>query len=166
MMMGSANYVELFVRDNAIDLRSAETVAVETLQHKIDKKEPRFYLFKDAQANTFFIYSCPEASKPMQRIVYSTAKQNVISEAVTTGLEITKKMEIREGSEVSPAELADALRAPTEAELNAPTEAVPAVPRIDSANPMFSLLADVSRKPAGPNPLLKRIVMPPRGAYM
>lgn len=116
-----------------------------------------------------FIYCCPEGTKPRQRITYSSAKQNVAAKAEEKGLKIDKKMEVTDPKDASEKDLEDKLKAPTEAEKNAPAFVRPNVKRLSEASPMFALLANVNRKPGdpapAPNPLLKKIVLPPAGAY-
>lgn len=82
---------------------------------------------------------------------------------------IDKKMEVTDPKDASEKDLEEKLRAPTEEEKNAPAFVRPNVKRLTEASPMFALLANVTRKPGdpapAPNPLLKKIVLPPAGAY-
>jgi len=66
---------------------------------------PRYLLFKpDSAVHTkevIFIYNCPKSSSIKERMVYSSCRAGVLQQAKEAGLDVVKKLEIQEASELS-----------------------------------------------------------------
>lgn len=97
---GTLNFVELQVNatKDGVNAGAAEVIAEADLSKRIHTREPRFYLFKSGPSKTVFIFSCPDTAPPQLKMVYSSSKGSVADQ---TKVQFTKKIEIREPSEVN-----------------------------------------------------------------
>ena len=82
-----------------IELAETGSVEVGQLASALSQNAPRYSFFRyehmhdgQRQTPTIFIYTCPEASKPKERMLYSCFKRNTISLAEGAGLTIDKKV--------------------------------------------------------------------------
>jgi len=159
------------------DCQKTSKTNLDGLGREIDPKLPRFYVI--AVENSFaFIYCCPDASPPKDRMSYSSAKTHVESQLRDIGITLLPKtMEIRDGSEIS----ASTLKSETAQKLDKSKvtggmspmakggnyvdggETVKAknIPRVPELNPLAKIMVGNSTL-EGPK---KKIVLPPRGAY-
>jgi len=99
---GQHNFVELAINDakNGIVGKSGKTVSESQYSQQVNTNEPRYYLIKN-QARNAFIYCCPGKSPQKLRMVYSTAKGSVMTEAKGLGFQVVKAGEISEPSELT-----------------------------------------------------------------
>ncbi len=59
-----------------------------------------------------FVYYCPASSKVKQKMLYSTVKAAVTSAAERAGVKFSKRLELTDASEITPAALLDELYGP------------------------------------------------------
>lgn len=116
---GAYNYLQFKVdlEKEEIHIAKAENIDIHKLSANIPEDHARFhlYLFKhsydgDYHENQVFIYSMPGYSISVkERMLYSSTKAPFLDTLNTLGLDIVKKMEIDEPSEVSEENLIDEL---------------------------------------------------------
>ena len=162
---GSVNVVSLKIEEEHVCLEKAERATAGQVASYLSEVEPRFVLFKDGPG-AVFIYCCPDKSRPRIRIVYSTSKPSIVEEATKHGISVTKKLEIRGKEEAG----ADVISRPSYARgspysaasgysrpVNASTKAAVSTP-----HPVYSQINPNGNRSSGG---MKKIVMPPPGAY-
>lgn len=116
---GAYNYLQFRVdlEKEEIHIAKAENIDIHKLSANIPEDHARFhlYLFKhsydgDYHENQVFIYSMPGYSISVkERMLYSSTKAPFLDTLNSLGLDIVKKMEIDEPSEVSEENLIDEL---------------------------------------------------------
>lgn len=112
-----------------------------------------------------FIYCCPDKSKPRIRIVYSTSKPSIVEEAGKHRITVGKKLEIRGKEEAG----ADVLSRPSYARGSPYSAAGYSRPMntnakasVNTPHPVYSQINPNGNRSSGG---MKKIVMPPPGAY-
>uniref|UniRef100_A0A7S1PHJ7 ADF-H domain-containing protein n=1 Tax=Percolomonas cosmopolitus TaxID=63605 RepID=A0A7S1PHJ7_9EUKA len=104
------NLVVLRVEEEQIELDdiSEQALNPEDIQAKLPEKLPRFvfYVYKhehdgESQAPVFFVYVCPSSSKVNQRMIYSTTKMPLQSQAAELGLCADFAIETSDRADVS-----------------------------------------------------------------
>lgn len=172
---GTYSFVELAVNNtkNGITGITGKSIPVSNLSSSVNTLEPRYYLIKHQSRNAF-IYCCPPKSPQKLRMVYSTAKGSVMSEAKTLGFSVSKAGEISEPSELTSSyinELTSTLsnsgnRSYAAYSSNSPTRAGGGTTKaqrqsvIAGAHPIYSLMGS-----PGSSGRSKKVVLPPPGAY-
>eukprot|EP00727_Mastigamoeba_balamuthi_P002514 m51a1_g1226 hypothetical protein (448) ;mRNA; f:514345-516078 len=147
---GAVNFVALKVDEEEIDLDKAESGASAAgLPRLINTTEPRFNFFSKPGA-TYFIYSCPEKSRPRTRMVYSTCKPTVAQEASS------------DPEEVSQQHLDEALRPARESDFGERRKTPPPVNTVSAPHPICAMITDNKSPRSG---TAKAIVLPPSGAW-
>jgi len=183
---GSVNFVELAITEDKskIEGKTSSTVSVADLPSHITTTEPRFYVYAYTKVggtgakSNLFIYCCPENSNAKLRMVYSTAKPNLAKSITQFGISLAqKKIEIREGSELTEATLREEsgsrisnINLTGRMQTGSHFDAVPlgGVTKAKNPNtvaeghPVYSLMGgQTSSSPSGK----KKIVIPPKGAW-
>mmetsp|Transcript_3326 Transcript_3326/g.7841 ORF Transcript_3326/g.7841 Transcript_3326/m.7841 type:complete len:341 (-) Transcript_3326:71-1093(-) len=126
----SANFVRLKAdtAKEVIDLDDSQTLQGGFARFKglvCVGEEPRYCLYSHeaegaASPVTVFVFFCPEGAKVREKMLYSTAKAACIGLAEQLGVTVDKKLEVRDSSDLTEAELQ-----PSE-----PAAAEPAAPAI------------------------------------
>jgi len=105
---------EKIVLDVAVD-----SITGDEIMKKVPEDQPRFiffnytHTFENTDMNSvFFIYFCPIKSKIKQRMVYSSAKQAVLTAAKDAGVNIDKSMEASEIGDITTKYLHDYIHPP------------------------------------------------------
>jgi len=193
---GIVNFVELRINATAdlVNVVSSKSVGAADLASAVTGKEPRFYLYTyqkirspgHAKANAF-IYYCPDASPQNLRMVYATSKPTVAQQVSTSGFQIGKKLEVRDGSELTEEYLSTELfssrspvvtRATVAPQFNKPLSSSSSTSPPQFTKPVSTLSSkSTGSKAAAPHPVYsligassnstvkKGIVRPPPGAY-
>lgn len=122
-------------------------------------------IFYDIYLNIVFIYCCPDKSRPRIRIVYSTSKPSIVEEAGKHGISVGKKLEIRGRDEAG----ADVLSRPSYARGSPYSSSgysrgvnTNAKASVSTPHPVYSQINPNGNRASGG---MKKIVMPPPGAY-
>lgn len=130
------DYIQMSVDTKAeiINLEEKGSCSVEDLPKKVPENAPRYHLFLfkhthegDSLASVVFIYSMPGYNCSIkERMLYSSCKNGVVSNIEELGIEISKKIEVDSGEELT----ADFLQAELHPikNLNRPKFAKPAPP--------------------------------------
>lgn len=109
---GSVNWVQLSLdasRKNMTAVCSKQVSQTE-LTSLIDETEPQFYLYNTSNNTLVLVYCCPEKAPQKNRMVYSTCKASLADTLKQSGVAVVKKYDIREASEMTSAQLNEALR--------------------------------------------------------
>eukprot|EP01096_Ripella_sp_DP13-Kostka_P018225 TRINITY_DN9786_c0_g1_i1.p1 TRINITY_DN9786_c0_g1~~TRINITY_DN9786_c0_g1_i1.p1 ORF type:complete len:343 (-),score=156.66 TRINITY_DN9786_c0_g1_i1:72-1073(-) len=106
-------------KKETLELRSSSKASASDIAQHIPSDEPAFILFRythdykgEQQAPIFFIYSCPDGATVRNRMLYSTVKATACEAAAHLGVEITKKIEVSEPSEVTENSLSEEIHPP------------------------------------------------------
>jgi len=172
---GEINTMSMRIQDETVVLVDASTQPTSALPDQIDEVEPRFVLHKTKGAvaaagaetdRTLFVYCCPDKSEPKYRMVYSTSKPSIVDEAENHGITVHGKMEIRSGSELTQAAVAEAVRPRRSGAgygyvRNSKTVNHAAETAVSTPHPVYSKIGQ-NRTGSGP---MKHIVLPPSSAY-
>ena len=93
-------------------MAAAESISVMQLAMQMPTDGPRYHLFRYEHTHegsqlspTLFIYSNPAGSKIKLRMLFSSAKQPCEEQLAGLGVEIEKKLEVDEASELTPEEI-------------------------------------------------------------
>lgn len=111
MANGSYDYLQfrIDIEEETIHLVTAENIVLEKLPSKVPKDSGRYHLYKfkhthegDYTENFIFIYSMPGYSCPIkERMLYSSCKNPLTDTISNLGLEISKKVEVDSGDELT-----------------------------------------------------------------
>ena len=110
----SINTVQLFVdpKSEQVQLKDATTVDVAGLGATLTSNEPRFLVhrFKHGDAaHIVLFYYCKDEAPVRQKMIASTCKSTLVNNLEAKGLKVAKSIEIRDGSEITQADLVDQL---------------------------------------------------------
>jgi len=172
---GDINTMTMRIEDETVVLVKAATVPTSAIPEEMDEVEPRFLLHKTKGSvaaagveseRTLFVYCCPDKSQPKWRMVYSTSKPSIVDEAENHGITVHGKMEIRSGSELTSAAVAEAVRPRRSGAgygyvRNSKTVNHAADSAVSTPHPVYSKIGQ-NRTGSGP---MKHIVLPPSSAY-
>ncbi|TPX45563.1 hypothetical protein SeMB42_g00655 [Synchytrium endobioticum] len=112
---GDINVLQLRIDGESIDVDDAKICAAGDVAANIPHTNPRFVLYRHTNSPnkldaTLFIYVCPTSSKVKERMLYSSAKANVIQTIEQAlGNLITKKVEIDDPNDIHPSWIEDHL---------------------------------------------------------
>ncbi|KAI9494813.1 hypothetical protein BDB00DRAFT_817177 [Zychaea mexicana] len=99
------NFVSLYLEKETVELDTVSDVSINAVHSTVSANAPRFTFYAltcDGNEAVLFIYTCPSSSKIRERMVYSTSKANVITNAETEiGLQVTKKLETSDPSDLT-----------------------------------------------------------------
>ncbi|KAG2228262.1 hypothetical protein INT45_011054 [Circinella minor] len=99
------NFVSLYLEKETIELDTTSDVSINDVHSKLPENAPRFTFYTLTVDNTdvvLFIYTCPSSSKIRERMLYSSSKANVITNASSElNLEVTKKLETSDPSDLT-----------------------------------------------------------------
>lgn len=118
---GANNLVILRVdsQKETLELRSESKESAANVSRQIPSDEPSFTLFRythdfkgEQQSPTFFIYSCPDGASVRSRMLYSTVKATACDAASHLGVQITKKIEVSDPSEITENSLHEEIHPP------------------------------------------------------
>ncbi|KAI7850978.1 hypothetical protein BDC45DRAFT_446062, partial [Circinella umbellata] len=100
-----ANFVSLYLEKETIELDTTSDVSINDVHSKLPENAPRFTFYTLTVDDTdvvLFIYTCPSSSKIRERMLYSSSKANVITNASSElKLEVTKKLETSDPSDLT-----------------------------------------------------------------
>jgi len=95
--------------NETIELASARTISLSELSGAFPKDEPRFGLvsFPHAGGQTVvFVYSCPNEARVKLKMLYSTVKSAVVTQAEARGLKLEKRVEVQAAEDANEATIA------------------------------------------------------------
>eukprot|EP00698_Gefionella_okellyi_P013109 TRINITY_DN3571_c0_g1_i2.p1 TRINITY_DN3571_c0_g1~~TRINITY_DN3571_c0_g1_i2.p1 ORF type:complete len:289 (+),score=39.30 TRINITY_DN3571_c0_g1_i2:172-1038(+) len=100
------NFVLIRIDDKSetMELDCAKNIALSTLEAAVPNAVPRYLLVRLGD-DVIFVYSCPDASPVRGRMVYSTSKAAFALMTKELGVDIKKKLEVRDSSELSESSL-------------------------------------------------------------
>ena len=85
-----------------LEKEHAASSGASSLASVVDESQPRFFVIK-VDGGAHFLYFCPDGCKVKRRMLYSTAKAALISHLENAGVEIKKKAEVRDATELADA---------------------------------------------------------------
>ncbi|XP_060529419.1 twinfilin [Cylas formicarius] len=119
MAAGLFDYLQfkINISEESVHLAESGNIAVESLPGKVPEDSGRYHLYKfkhthegDYMESVVFIYSMPGYSCPIkERMLYSSCKNYLTDLISSLGLEITKKLEVDSGSELTSQYLYDVI---------------------------------------------------------
>jgi len=169
---GTHSFIELAVNSSKDGITGISGKSGSSFGSFVNGQEPRYYMVKH-QGRNVFIYCCPPKAPQQLRMVYSTAKGSVISEAKSLGFNVNKTGEISEGSELTDGYLRDlassgpvrptSMVGPSRAAISSSDGQVRAARQsvVTTAHPIYSLMGSGN----GGSQRSKKVVLPPPGAY-
>ncbi|KAI9706791.1 MAG: Twinfilin-1 [Bogoriella megaspora] len=111
--MGGLVQLKIDVPTETITLASTGEATPESLATTISADEPRYSFYRhasetDGSSPVVFIYTCPSGSKIKERMLYASSRSSVIAVAASeAGIEVAKKLEATEPSEITAQTLHD-----------------------------------------------------------
>jgi twinfilin len=89
------------VPTETLTLDSETTTDAASLSSAISATDPRYSFYRHGAAGILFVYTCPTASRIKDRMLYASSRQSVLNIASSAGLEVTKKIEATDPSDIS-----------------------------------------------------------------
>ncbi|KAG0196882.1 Twinfilin-1 [Mortierella sp. GBA30] len=131
MQERTVNFVKLAIdaENERIDLASEAKIPATALNKNIDEDSPRFtfYVYEhkhngSAHDSLVFMYTCPSKSKIRERMLYSSCRSGVLQAAKDdAGLNVDKKLETTDVSDLTEAYILDELHPRTESPFGSST---------------------------------------------
>lgn len=186
---GLVNFIEFRIKADVVEHVQSKSVGGSELASNVKGAEPRFYLYSYQKIRSpgqpkahAFIYYCPDSSPAPLRMVYATSKPTLAQQITALGLQVAKRLEIRDGTELTEEYLKSELFPSAASRLVAGSSLPPRLPspanKPMNIRPLSAKSSVVSSKSApAPHPIYslmntdsptsskKRVVIPPPGAY-